>query len=92
MKSETFIIIVKGFVCIGAATISALVGSLAQWSNDTATPSKVQWIIIIGTAASAGFTALGGFMSSAFGRYVEARTNGNGAAAAPEPKPVTPQP
>jgi len=83
MNANTAVVIVKGLVCVGAATISALVGSLAQWSNDGSSPSKIQWIIIIGTSAGSGFTALGGFISSSFGKYIEARTNGNGAAAVP---------
>ena len=91
MKIETAENFTKGLVVVGASTISALVGSLAQWSNDTATPTKLQWMIIIGTALGAGCTALGGFLSSAFGKYLTER-NGNGAAAASEPKPVTPQP
>jgi hypothetical protein len=89
MRVETFIIVIKALVVCGTATISALVGALSQWSNDTASPSKIQWVIIIGTALGAGGTALGGFLSSSFGKYLQNR-NGNGATAVPEPKPVTP--
>lgn len=88
MKLETAIIVTKGLVVVGAAFASALVGSLSQWSNDAGNPSAIQWVIIVGTAVSAGATALGGFLSSAFGKYLEQTRNGNGGTV----PPVKPQP
>jgi len=73
MKLETAIIIAKGLVVLVTASASALVGSLAQWSNESSGPSDIQWIIIIGTTISAGGSALGGFLSSSFGKYLQNR-------------------
>lgn len=73
MKLTTAVIITKGIVVTGAATVSALVGSLAQWSNEAAEPSKVQWVIIVGTAVGAGMTALYAFLSQSFGNYLQTR-------------------
>lgn len=83
MKLETLVIITKGIVVTGTAAASALVGSLAQWSNEATGPTKLQWAIIIATAVGAGGTALGGWLSSSFGKYLQ---NRNGVAAAP-PQP-----
>jgi hypothetical protein len=76
MKLETLIVVTKGLVITLTAASSAFVGSLAQWSNDNSVPTKLQWAIIIATTAGAGGTALGGFLSSSFGRYVEKRNGG----------------
>lgn len=83
MKLESAVIVTKGLVVAGSASASALVGALAQWSNETANPTELQWVIIIATTVGAGATALGGFLSSSFGRYLQAR---NGVAV----KPPTP--
>ena len=88
MKVETFIIITKALVVCGTAAISALVGSLSQWSNAGSNPTKLQWVIIIGTAAGSGGTALGGFLSSSFGKYLQ--NGGSAPAPAPQPQPVAP--
>lgn len=83
MKLETLVIITKGAVVTVTAAASALVGSLAQWSNEPVGPNDIQWTIIIATAVAAGGTAMGAFLSSAFGKYLQAR---NGVAN----KPPTP--
>lgn len=77
MKNETLIILLKMLVVTGGAAISALVGSLSQWSNANGEPTKIQWVIIIGTSLGAGATALGGFLSSSFGKYIQG-ANGTG--------------
>lgn len=81
MRLETAVIVTKGFVVTGAAFTLSLAGSLSQWSNTNDDISLVQWIIIAATSLGAGLTALGGFLSSAFGKYMTARSeNGNGTA------------
>lgn len=83
MRLETVVIVTKGAVVAGSASASALVGALSQWSNADSNPTELQWVIIIATTVGAGATALGGFLSSSFGKYLQAR---NGVA----PPPATP--
>jgi hypothetical protein len=84
MKLETLLIITKGAVVCGSAFVSALVGSLAQWSNEPTEPTNIQWFIILGTALGAGLSALGGFLSTAFGKYLVARNGFDRSAKPPD--------
>lgn len=77
MKLETLIIVIKMLVVTLGAGAMALVGSLSQWSNEASEPTRIQWIIIGASTVGASMTALGGFLSSAFGKYLDGR-NGNG--------------
>lgn len=88
MKLDSAVIMTKGIAVTLTATLSALVGALSQWSNDPGEPTKIQWIIIVGTSIGAGATALGAFLSNAFGTYVKGRNESNGIAV--DNKPTTP--
>lgn len=85
MRIETVVIITKGAVVALSASASALVGSLAQWSNTDSRPTDLQWVIIGATTIGAGAAAFGGWLSSSFGKYLQARSNG--AVAIEPPKP-----
>jgi hypothetical protein len=91
MKLATAAIIAKGFCVTFGAFCLALSGSLGQWVNAGDTPSPVEWIIIGSTSVGAGVAALGGFLSSAFGKWLGeqpgANGNGNGKPPDPPPKP-----
>jgi hypothetical protein len=91
MTQETWVIIIKGIGVVLGTALTTFVGSLSQWSNETASPSEVQWLIIFGAALASGFITMGAFMSTAFKDYKDQR-NGNGAPVQPpaEAKPVAP--
>ena len=104
MKLENAIVIVKGGCLMGATTLLALSSGLGQWSNSTATPSFIQWTMILGGSFGAGLTALYGFLSNSFGNFVKGMdASGNPPSttttvttsppvAAPTPVPSIPQP
>jgi hypothetical protein len=73
MKLETAIVIAKGTCVSGSATLLALSSGLSQWSNETANPSVIQWIMIAGGSIGAGLSAAGAFLSGSFGNYLKAR-------------------
>ena len=79
---ETVVIFTKGFCVSFGAFCLALAGSLAQWANSGDLPTVIEWIIIGGTSIGAGVAALGGFLSSAFGKWM---ANGNGSDLPPKP-------
>lgn len=87
MKLDSAVIFTKGMVATLVPAVSALVGSLSQWSNDSGEPTKIQWIIIIGTTVGAGAAGLGSFLSNAFGTYVQDRKGNNGIAVDNKPTP-----
>lgn len=73
MKLETAIVVAKGVCVSGSATLLALSSGLSQWSNETANPSTIQWIMILGGSVGAGLSAMGAFLSSSFGNYLKSR-------------------
>jgi hypothetical protein len=74
MKLETAIVIAKGACVLGAAFCFTLASGLSQWSNETATPSTIQWIIILACSVASGLTSFGAFLSSSFGNFLKNRS------------------
>ena len=74
MKLETAIVVTKGLCVVAGTCALTLSSNLAQWANSDASPSMVEWLIIGGSSAGAGLTALGAFLSSSFGNYIKGRS------------------
>ena len=75
MKLQDVVVYSKLFcVCVGTSLLTLQTG-LGQWSNANDTPSKVQWVMIIGGSIGTGLTATGAFLSNAFGDYLNFKTN-----------------
>ena len=94
MKFETFIVYAKLFCVMFGTSMITLQSSLGQWSNAEGSPSKVQWIMILGGSVGTGLTATGAFLSNAFGEYIKTRNGNGGNGQPPAPagnKPTTGQ-
>lgn len=76
MKADTVFMFLKGIGLVLSAMASAFVTSLSQWSNDTATPTKIQWWIIFGGTAGAGAAALVAFCSGTASKWKDDRSSG----------------
>ena len=78
MKLEDAVVYAK-LTCIFAGTsLLSLQASLGQWSNVDDTPSKIQWVMILGGSIGTGLTATGAFLSDAFGKYLAMRGEPSG--------------
>lgn len=76
MKMDTVFMFLKGVGLVFAAGASAFVTSLSQWSNDAATPTKIQWCIIFGGTAGAMASALVAFCSGTASKWKDDRSPG----------------
>lgn len=85
MKLETVIILIKAIVVTFGGAAMSFVAAVSQWSNETIEPSKLQWMLIWATTVGGGMTALGGFLSSAFGRYLDGRNGVDKNGKTPDP-------
>lgn len=86
MKLETGVVVAKAVCVTFGGACAALITGAAQWVDSDVSPSRMAWCIIVAGTLAGGFNALGGFLSSAFSKYLDNR-NGNGKP--PEP-PKTP--
>lgn len=80
MKLETAIVSAKLFCVFAGTSLLTLQTGLGQWSNSEITPSKVQWVMILGGSFGTGLTATGAFLSNAFGTYITGLTPQTGSA------------
>ena len=78
MKIETIVVGAKLFCIFAGTSLLTLQTALGQWSNSEITPSKVQWVMIIGGSLGTGLTSTGAFLSSAFGNYINNRSGSIG--------------
>lgn len=78
MKLENVIVYSKLFCVFAGTSLLTLQTGLGQWSNIDDTPSKIQWVMILGGSIGAGITATGAFLSDTFGKYLAARSDGSG--------------
>jgi hypothetical protein len=78
MKLEDIVVYAKMFCVFAGTSLLTLQTGLGQWSNSEASPSPVQWVMILGGSIGTGLTATGAFLSDAFGNYLRTRPNGNG--------------
>ena len=78
MKLEDVVLYAK-LTCVFAGTsLLTLQTGLGQWSNVDTTPSKVQWVMILGGSLGTGLTATGAFLSDAFAKYLATRNESSG--------------
>jgi hypothetical protein len=77
MNADSVIVYAKLFCIFGGTSLLCLQTGLSQWSNETATPSKVQWIMILGGSLGAGLMATGGFLSNDYGNYRKSQNDIN---------------
>ena len=68
--------VLKGIGLVGGAMLSSFVGALGQWANAGEWPSSLQWLIIAGTTAGAGMSALVAFLSTSYGDWRKESTGG----------------
>ena len=89
-KLETAVVIAK-LICVFAGTsLLTLQTGLGQWAHDTAPPSNVQWVMVVGGSIGTGLTAAGAFLSSAFGNYMNGiNFNGTGPIVPTSKSPIT---
>ena len=74
MKLETIVVSAKLFCVFTGTALLTLQTGLGQWSNSDITPSKVQWVMILGGSIGTGLTATGAFLSNAFGNYINSQS------------------
>jgi hypothetical protein len=67
---NTAVVFTKGFCVLFGTAFITLQTALSQWSNVPDEPSRTQWIMMLGGAIGAGLIALGGWLSQAFGNYI----------------------
>jgi len=78
MKLEDKVVYAKLFCIFAGTSLLTLQTGLGQWSNAEETPSKVQWVMILGGSIGTGLGATGAFLSDAFGKYLAAKNETSG--------------
>lgn len=87
MKHDTVLVIVRCllYAMMGAGT--ALVSGLGQWANSPdASPSRINWVIIISGAVVAGATQVSSFLSSAYSDWAASRKESSSPTVGDAPK------
>lgn len=78
MKPATGIILVKSFCVTVAGFTAPFAAGLAQWGGEVdAGPSSVNWYIIWATSIGGAATALGGFLSTSFAKFLNNQNGGS---------------
>jgi len=90
MNLETLILLTKGWCLTSGAMAAGLAGGLPQIGAASVFGADTKLVCLLCGVYAVGCNTLYGYLSQGTSNYMKTRTNGNGAAAVPEPKPVTP--